>query len=477
MKSVAIIGGGITGLTAAFRLQQKNIPVTLYEASDRVGGVIQSARCDGYLAEFGPNTLLETSPKVAALIDDLGLKDRRLYSNPTAKNRYVVRGKRLIKMPESPLGFIATPLFSPVAKLRLLLEPFIQRSDKSREESVAGFVQRRLGREFLDRAVDALVGGVYAGDPQKLSVSQAFPKLYALEQEYGSLIKGQVFGARKRKRSGKVAKPHARKFSFDEGLQVLPEALCAKLKGEVRMCCPVTGLTQSDKAAWNVRWRSHGNEGQTPHSAVLYTGTAFGLSKIEIQARVPVNVSSFADIHYPPVASVVLGFRREDVAHPLDGFGMLIPRLEGLRILGSIFSSSLFPKRAPAGHVTLTSYVGGTRSPELAHKSAEELCRIIYEDLRVLLGISGKQTFKHHVLFPKAIPQYELGYGQFRNLMAETEIGTPGLFLAGHYRDGISMSDCIVSGEQVAERIQKYLADVPVERGTRPVEPHARVAA
>jgi len=344
------------------------------------------------------------------------------------------------------------------------------------EESVAEFVERRLGREFLDRAVDALVGGIYAGDPQKLSVSQAFPKLCALEKEYGSLIKGQVFGARKRKRSGEVAKPHARKFSFDEGLQVLTETLCAKLKGEVRMRCPVTALTKSDKA-WNVRWRSHGNEGQTPHSAIVYAGTAFGLSKIEIETRVPVNVSSFADIHYPPVASVVLGFRREDVAHPLDGFGMLIPRLEGFRILGSIFSSSLFPNRAPAGHVTLTSYVGGTRSPELAHERAEELCHIVYEDLRVLLGIRGKPTFKHHVLFPKAIPQYELGYGQFRNLMAETEIGAPGLFLAGHYRDGISVSDCIVAGKQVAERIKKYLVDVPVERGTRPIEPHARVAA
>jgi oxygen-dependent protoporphyrinogen oxidase len=476
MKSVAIIGGGITGLTAAFRLQQKNIPVTLYEASGRVGGIIQSVRCDGYLAEFGPNTLLETSPKVAALIDDLGLKDRRLYSDPAAKNRYVVCGKRLIKMPESPLGFIGTPLFSPAGKLRLLLEPFIQRSEKSREESVAEFVERRLGREFLDRAVDALVGGIYAGDPQKLSVPQAFPKLYALEQEYGSLIKGQVFGARKRKRSGEVAKPRARKFSFNEGLQVLPDTLCAKLKGKVRMRCPVTALTQSNEG-WSVSWRSNGNIGHTLHSAVVYAGTAFGLARIEIQAHAPVNVSSFADVHYPPVASVVLGFRREDIDHPLDGFGMLIPRLEGFRILGSIFSSSLFPNRAPAGHITLTSYVGGARSPELARKSPEELFDMTLEDLRVLLHISGEPTFKHHVLFPKAIPQYNLGYEQFRNLMAEMETGVPGLFLAGHYRDGISVSDCIVSGEKVAGRIAKYLADAQMERGPSLVENPARVAA
>lgn len=476
MKSVAIIGGGITGLTAAFRLQQKNIPVTLYEASNRVGGVIQSLRHDGYLAEFGPNTLLETSPKVSALIDDLGLNSRRLYSDPMAKNRYVVRGRRLINMPESPLGLIATPLFSPAAKLRLLLEPFVRRGDKSREESVAEFVRRRLGPEFLDHAVDALVGGIYAGDPEKLSVPQAFPKLYALERDYGSLIRGQIFGARQRRESGEVSKAHAKKFSFDEGLQVLPEALCAELKDNVQLRSPVSALTQSDKG-WNVRWRSNGSEVQREHSAVVYAGTAFGLSKMEIRAHRPVNVAPFANIHYPPVASVVLGFRRQDVAHPLDGFGMLIPRLEGFRILGSIFSSSLFPDRAPAGHVTLTSYIGGARSPELARKSPEELFDMTLEDLRVLLRISGEPTFKHHVLYPQAIPQYNLGYERFRNLMAEMETGAPGFFLAGHYRDGISVSDCIVSGEKAAGRIGNYLADAPMERDSSPVENPAWVAA
>jgi len=476
MKPVAIIGGGITGLIAAFRLQRKNIPVTLYEASDRVGGVIQTVRHDGYLAEFGPNTLLETSPMVSALIDDLGLNSRRLYSDPMAKNRYVVRGRRLINMPGSPLGFMTTPLFSPAAKLRVLLEPFVRRNEKSREESVAEFVRRRLGPEFLDHAVDALVGGIYAGDPEKLSVLQAFPKLHALEQDYGSLIRGQIFGAQQRKKSGEVSKAHAKKFSFDEGLQVLSEALCAELRGKVRLNSPVSALTQSGRA-WNVKWRSHGSEVLTEHSAVVYAGTAFGLSKMEIQAHRPVSVSSFANIYYPPVASVVLGFRREDVAHPLDGFGMLIPRLEGFRILGSIFSSSLFPNRAPAGHVTLTSYIGGARSPELARKNPEELFDMTLEDLRALLGISGAPTFRHHVLYPEAIPQYNLGYARFRNLMAEMERAAPGLFLAGHYRDGISVSDCILSGEKVAGRLASYLAAAPMERDASPIENSAWVVA
>jgi oxygen-dependent protoporphyrinogen oxidase len=216
---------------------------------------------------------------------------------------------------------------------------------------------------------------------------------------------------------------------------------------------------------------------QTEHSAVVYAGTAFGLSKLGIRAHRPVNVSSFANIHYPPVASVVLGFRREDVAHPLDGFGMLIPRLEGFRILGSIFSSSLFPNRAPAGHVTLTSYIGGARSPELARKNPEELFDATLEDLRALLLISGAPTFKHHVLYPQAIPQYNLGYERFRNLMARTETESPGLFFAGHFRDGISVSDCIVSGEKVAGRIANHLADVRMERPSSPLKNPAWMVA
>ena len=159
-KRIAIIGGGITGLTAAFRLRQMNIPVTVYEASARLGGVIQSVEKDGYLAEFGPNTVLETSPKIVALIRDLGLENRRLYSDPAASNRYIVRGKRPVNMPGSPGAFLSTPLFSWSAKLKLLAEPFVRRSDPAIEESLAEFVLRRIGREFLDYAIDPFVAGV-----------------------------------------------------------------------------------------------------------------------------------------------------------------------------------------------------------------------------------------------------------------------------------------------------------------------------
>jgi len=457
MKSVAIIGGGITGLTAGFYLQRRGVPVTVYEATGRVGGAIQSLRQDGYLAEFGPNTILETSPKITQLVKDADLQGRRRDPDPKAEARYVVRYQRPIEMPGSPLGFFTTPLFTLGAKWAVLREPFRPVKRDGVEESIADFVRRRLCPEFLDQAIDALVGGIYAGDPEKLSVQQAFPKLAALEAKYGSMIKGQILGARERKKRGEVAKDRAPKFSFDEGLQVLPDTLCAHLGDSVRLHTSVTKLTQH-AAGWTVAFSDASGVGQAEHGAVLYAGTAFRLAELQLDSPVPVDLKPFSEIRYPPVASVVLGFRREDVTHPCNGFGMLVPKVEGFKILGTIFSSALFPNRAPAGHHTFTSYIGGERYPELASLPPEQLYETVLADLRVLLGVRGKPTFQHTVFWPKAIPQYNLGYGKYRALMAETEVRAPGLFLAGHYRDGISLGDSIVSGIDVTERIAACVA-------------------
>ena len=457
MKPVAVIGAGITGLTAAFYLRRKGLPVSIYEASGRVGGVIQSIRQEGYLAEFGPNTLLETSPKIGQLVRDAGLEKRRLDPAPAAEARYVVRYRRPIEMPGSPLGFFTTKLFSARAKWAVLREPFVPRRVGGTEESIAQFVVRRLNREFLDHAIDALVAGVYAGDPYQLSVPQAFPKLAELEARYGSLIKGQILGARERKRRGDVAKDRAPKFSFDEGLQVLPGTLCDQLRDAVHLNSPVSKLTQTADG-WSVDVERSGQLERVEHSAVVYAGTAYRLAELGLETQAGLSFKPFSEIRYPPVASVVLGFRRADVSHPCQGFGMLIPKIEGFKILGTIFSSSLFPNRAPAGHLTLTSYVGGERYPDLAALPAEKLIALTCEDLRVLLGVSGKPSFQHVVFYPKAIPQYVVGYGRYRAAMSEIEVKAPGLFLAGHYREGVSLSDSIVSGCSVAERVAAYAA-------------------
>lgn len=454
MKSVAIIGAGITGLAAAFYLKRKGFAVTVYEASGRVGGVIQSVRKGGFLAEFGPNTLLETSPKISQLIQDAGLQSRRLDPDPKAEARYVVRYGRPIAMPSSPLGFFTTDLFTLKAKLAVLREPFIQPRRDGIEESIGQFVVRRFNQEFLDHAIDALVAGIYAGDPNKLSVVHAFPKLKALEDDYGSMIKGQILGARERKKRGEVAKDRAPKFSFDEGLQVLPDTIAAQLGGAVNLSTAVTRLAKTP-AGWAIHTRTPSGEARVDYDAVIFCGTASRLAELQI-AGAPSSspaLQAFAEIRYPPVASVVLGFRREDVAHDCCGFGMLIPKIEGFKILGTIFSSALFPNRAPAGHHTLTTYVGGERYPDLAMLPEDKLVELVCADLQKLLGVRGQPGFRHVVVYPRAIPQYNVGYGRFKELMTKLEADAPGLFLAGHYRDGVSLSDSIVSGINVSERV------------------------
>jgi oxygen-dependent protoporphyrinogen oxidase len=451
MKSVAIIGAGITGLTAAFYLKRKGVPVTVYEAGPRAGGVIRSSRQNGFLAESGPNTILETSPKISELIRDLNLESRRLYPSPDAKNRYVVRDKKPIAMPSSQAEFLTTKLFSARAKFALAREPFVPPRRDGVEESVAEFVLRRLNQEFLDRAIDPLVAGIYAGDPHKLSVQHAFPKLLEAEQKHGSLIKGQFFGAGEQK-SGEVSRRDAKMFSFDDGLQVLADALAAQLGDSLKLNAQVIKLLQTKDG-----WRVSTSSGETEHGTVIYCGTAHKLSELKIESQTPLSFSSFSEIRHPPVASVVLGFRREDVVHPLDGFGMLIPKIEGFKILGTIFSSSLFPNRAPENFVALTSYIGGERQPEFASLPADELVGLVCEDLHALLGVKGSPTFRHVMLYPKAIPQYNVGYGKFKELMSEIETKSRGLFFAGSFRDGISLGDSIVSGCNIVERAEKSL--------------------
>ncbi|MBT5926672.1 MAG: protoporphyrinogen oxidase [Verrucomicrobia bacterium] len=453
-KSIAILGGGITGLAAAYELGQLGHKATIFEASPRIGGVIETIRKDGFLAECGPNTLLETSPRIGKLISDLGLDSRKRYANPEMKNRYIVRGGKPVAMPLSPGQFLTTKLFSLGTKLNLIKEPFIAPCPPDKEESLAQFVVRRLGQEFLDYAINPFVAGVYAGDPTKLSVQHAFPKLHALEQKYGSMIKGQFLGARERKKRGTVSKDKAKMVSFDHGLQVLIDGLGQKIGGGIKTSSPVESVIKNQNG-----WTVQGVGVTEDFDAILPALPTYKMTDINFKDAEALDLSILKDIIYPPVASVVMGFKREQIEHSLNGFGMLVPEVEKRHALGSIFTSSLFEGRAPDGHVTLTNYIGGMRSPEKALLPEKDIDALILEDLDTLIGVKGSPVFVNRRVYKHAIPQYVVGYGRYKQLFKQLENQHSGLFFAGHYRNGISLSDSLVAGLEVAERMNQFFKE------------------
>jgi len=439
-QKVAVIGAGITGLTAAFELQQRGVNCTVYEASGRVGGVIRTVREEGFLVECGPNSILDTHPDLGKLITRLGLEGRKLLPHQAAMNRFIVREGKVVALPTSPQAFIKSKAFSTKAKLRLLREPFIK-SKSNEQESLGEFVLRRLGQEFLDYAINPFVRGVYAGDPMKLSTALAFPKLYELEQKQGSLIKGAIKGAQERKKREAGVAKDARMFTFDDGMEVLPQQLAKKLGDTIQLNSPVEHLQHLE----NGRLKVNGDE----YSDVLLAIPAHALP----QLNTPFNFAPFADIYYPPVASLSLGFNANQLRHPLDGFGMLIPEVENYFSLGALFPSSIFPARAPDGMALLTVFVGGASAPEKALQAEDEMLANVLRDLQQLLGLSGEPEYQRLSVYPQAIPQYNVGYERFLDHMKQIENTHAGIHFAGHYRDGISVANSILSGIDTAEKI------------------------
>lgn len=446
---VAILGAGISGLSTAWHLLRNGIPVVVFEASSRAGGAIESCRTGGWLHEAGPNSLFEGTPEVGAFITELGLASRRLSASKAAKKRYIVRSGALCAAPSSPADFLSSPLLSPWGKLRILGEPFCSRGTDDHDESVADFVVRRLGAEFLDYVVNPFVAGVYAGDPRRLSVRQAFPKLHGLEQEHGSLIRGAL------KRRNPTGAPRGGMVSFPHGLQEIPRALVDSLGSALRLSHHVVSVRRASEN-WEVQFQAGGFLGRRLFSAVVCTLPAPVLAKLPFDA-VPQahHLAELREIDTPPVVSVFTGYLRTNVAHPLDGFGLLVPEVEKRRLLGTLFSSTLFPGRAPEGYVAVTSFLGGTRQPELAGLDDNTLIAVVREELSALLGASGVPEFVSIKRCPQGIPQYNVGFQHFKNVCSAVEAGAPGLYIGGNCRDGVSLAACLESGRKLASAVQQ----------------------
>ena len=446
MPRIGVIGAGIAGLTAADRLRQNDVSVVVFEAADQPGGVIRSIHEDGFLVEAGPNSLRST-PFLHRLVQDLNLEEERVWADDQAARRYVVRDGRPVPIPTSVGGFLTTNLLSTRAKFRLLAEPFVPaRSNAPINESLADFTRRRLGEEVLDYAVAPFVGGVYAGSPEQLSARHAFERLVEWEHEYGSLFWGALRDGR-----GSSDDVPSGLFSFREGLEALPRALAGRLDDAIEYEASVTGLRQQEQG-WEVQ--IDGGEHTTSYEVDGLVCTAPLPRLREIDLSTPLDRTPLDEVEYPPVQVVALGYRQAQVDHPLDGFGLLVPPVESaFDVLGTLFSSTLFPGRAPAGHVLLTTFVGGARAPALARRDDAAIQSLVERDVTHLLGVSGEPVFSRHVHWPRAIPQYTRGYGAVKTTLDALETEHPGLVFAGNYRQGVSVGDAAKSGHDAATRL------------------------
>jgi oxygen-dependent protoporphyrinogen oxidase len=464
---VIVIGGGISGLACAFRLKQRGIPVLLLEKSDRFGGVVQSIQQNGFLFERGPQSFTIT-PQLNELIEAVGLSGELLRAPPRLP-RYIYAGGKLVAAPMSPFSLLTNSLLSASTKWRLLTEPFRRTRPPIEDESIAAFVRRKFGASLLDNFAAPFVSGVYAGDPEKLSLRNAFPQVHEWEKNHGSILRGAIAKMRQRPKD-----PNAKKVrglcSLERGVGSLFDALGAQLGDSAKLDVTVDVVIRNNsthKERFEVRCTVDGNLGGESSGSPRRT-ESLAASAVICATDTPAAgamlapssqqfAKSFQGICYAPVAVVSAGYRREAVGRGLDGFGFLVPRAEGLRVLGCVWNSTLFPGRAPEGHVLLTSFAGGAMNPEMCTWSEERIALAVHEDLARVLNIKENPLARHVHIYRRAIPQYNLGHGRILAELKWSCDATPGLFLAGNYLEGPAMGACVERAFRAVDDVEKYL--------------------
>ncbi len=440
MKKVAVIGGGISGLTTAFLLGRKGLDVVVFEATEKHGGNIQTISKDGYTIEQGPNSLLR-APRLIDLVRMLGLEGEVVAANPEAKKRYILWGGKLKAL--GPRSFV-DGYFSLKTLLSLAREPFV-RSKSPESESVADFVSRRISPEFLDKAIDPFVSGVYAGDPHNLSMRSAFPKLFEMERDFGSLIIGTF-----RRKVEKPDPSFPRTFSFRGGLRTLIEKLAAEVGEErVRFRSRIDSIEDIADGRFGIKGEEFG--------AVVMSTPAWVAAQL-IRRRDASLADTLASVNYPQVAVAVTGFKSEKIGKMLDGFGFLIPSKEKRPILGTLFHSAVFPGRAPEGYELMMTFIGGVRAGDILDEMTDEdIEGLVSGQLGELLNIEGKADFFHLKRWKRAIPQYRVGYEKVTAQCDEFHRSNPGLYFCSNFYRGISMGDCVKNAFHTADNVEKYL--------------------
>jgi len=454
-KKAVVIGAGISGLSAAIELVKKGFDVTVLERENRAGGVIGTITRDSFKAESGSNSVMVNSQKTLDFLNEVGLKDKIEISGNQAKNRFFVKSGKTTPVPMGPLALLTTPLFSFWGKLRMFCEPFIKPEDPESDPSIAEFTTHRFGKEVLDYAMNPFMAGVYAANPEKLSTKNAFPPFWNLVQKYGSVIKGGMKARKEKMAAGNFFKPIM--ISFKGGMQTLTDGLAEELGDRIKLGAKIISIDSSCDG-WEVSWGTDKEDVCEIYSALVLAVPAPEIAKLPLNGSLSALLEPLSKIIYAPIVTYTMGFRRQDVAHLLNGFGVLTPEKENLSILGSLFISSIFEDRAPKDCVTLTNYIGGMRHPEFTKLSREDLRDLILKDLQKLLGTKGRPIFEEMFVWKHAIAQYNVGYQEFLDIINDIEKSLPSLTLVGAYRGGVGVSTCLENGVEHARKLADRLS-------------------
>jgi oxygen-dependent protoporphyrinogen oxidase len=445
-----VVGGGISGLVCAYALRKAGLDAHVFEASPRPGGLIQSIARDGFLLELGPQSFSGTAP-LRALFQDLGISGQ-IVQAPARAPRYVLVDGALRPVPLSPPAFFTSSLINGSTKWALVRDLVGKSVPPDADESVAAFVRRKFSQQLLDRLVGPFVSGVYAGDPERLSLRSAFPSLHEAEKSAGSIIRGTLRAAKTK--TGHRERPTL--LAFREGNETLIRTLSNILGPSLHTGASITGISAQNDGSFSAEFEAHGaSESISTKSLILATPTSVSakfLSLLDLSFE-----SLLAPIDYVPVAVVSLGYLWSDIGHSLDGFGFLVPRSSGLRVLGTVWNSSLFPGRAPEGHALLTSFVGGATDPSAATLPADALTSLVHREISPILAIAAEPVFSNVTVWPRALPQYNLGHSDRLAAVAKLLRKHPGIWPAGNYLRGPALGSCVEQALAVADEVREAL--------------------
>jgi oxygen-dependent protoporphyrinogen oxidase len=475
---VAVLGGGITGLAAAYRLQElataHEIPLetTLLESGGRVGGALETIRSDGYVIETGADSILSEKLSARRLVKRLGLEPDVIGTQDRFRRTYVVRAGKLVPIPDG-FSLMAPALLRPVmrsklfslsGKLRILVEPLVPRRLRHGDESLAAFVRRRLGRQVLERVAQPLAGGIYTGDPARLSIAATMPRFVEMERRYGSLIRGLKAASRSSQAAREASGARWSLFvSFTTGIAQLTDALAMRLGNSVRCHAHVIGLERQTptqrprRRAWRIRLE---DELSVEADAIICTIPAYAAAPL-LRPHSAELATELEEIDYASAATINVAFRESDFARVPPSFGFVVPAIERRKIIAASFSSLKYPGRAPNGIVLARAFLGGALQMEMMSLDDNELLAAATEEFAGLLGVKAAPTMSLVRRWPHSMPQYAVGHLKRAAAIEQAARRLDGFALAGAFLRGVGIPDCVQAGESAAESIFAHFVTRP----------------